>query len=93
MAEWDAFSAKYCEVCEHDRVFRETGQAGCAILADAFCYTEHSDDYPQQWQYKDLVPVCTDFVITEQRAQPVRCDKTIDMFKVIEQPRRIKDNG
>ena len=76
--EQDKFCERFCDNCEHDRVFRETGQNGCEILSDAFLHDVHDEKFPKEWTFlKDLTPICTAFKEVEK---PYRCNKTIDMF-------------
>ena len=77
MVECDEFVERFCNQCEHDRAFRETGLNGCDILMDTFIYDVHDDKYPKEWTFKNLTPVCTAFKSVEK---PYRCDKTVDMF-------------
>lgn len=75
--EYDNFCKRFCENCECDRKYRETGHHGCDILGDALLYEIHAEQYPKEWTYKNLKPVCTAF---KEVGRPYRCDKTIDMF-------------
>jgi len=77
LVEYDEFCKRFCENCENDRTYRETGQHGCNILGNTFLYEVHDNKYPKEWTYKNLKPVCTAFRSVER---PYRCDKTIDMF-------------
>jgi len=77
MVEGDDFCERYCDHCEHDREFRETGQNGCEILANSIIYKVHDEKYPKEWCYKKLIPTCTAFTMEKKK---YRCDRTVDIF-------------
>jgi hypothetical protein len=78
-----AFDDAWCAHCSRDAAFREDdhadGALGCKILADTFVYEKTDPRYPKEWIYnKEGRPCCTAF--TTDPSQPVRCDRTLDLF-------------
>lgn len=79
-----SFIDYWCNNCARDAEFRNGGPdadpaKGCRILADTFAYDIAHPDYPKELVYGDNgEPCCAAF--TEDPTQPVRCDKTLDMF-------------
>lgn len=77
-----AFDDAWCSGCARDAKYRETdnGEDGCKILSDSFVYEKTDPNYPKEWVYgHDGRPCCTAF--TTDPDKPLRCDKTVDMFK------------
>jgi hypothetical protein len=80
-----AFDDHWCAQCTRDVAFRESdnsdGELGCKILSATFVYDADDPNYPKEWVYdRDGTPTCTAF--TTDPKQPVRCDKTPDMFAI-----------
>jgi hypothetical protein len=78
-----AFDEAWCAHCERDKEFRSDPDIdparGCQIIADTFAFEISDPRYPKEWIYdRTGKPCCTAF--TTDPKQPVRCDKTIDMF-------------
>ena len=62
--EGEYFMARFCDHCERDRAFRETGGAepGCIIAALTLIYDVDDPEYPREWVYdKNGEPTCTAF--------------------------------
>lgn len=79
-----AFDDKWCSHCARDAEFRKDDNAdpalGCQILADTYVYDVDDPKYPKEWIYgRDGRPCCTAF--TTDPSKPLRCDKTLDLFK------------
>lgn len=75
------FDEQWCAHCTRDAAFREDMDAndGCPILAATFALDINHPDYPPEWVVDDKgYPKCTAF--TEDPSQPVRCDRTLDLF-------------
>lgn len=75
-----SFRNAWCEVCEHDRKFREEESEPCEILGLTFIYDAEDEKYPEQWIYDETgKPKCTAFV-NEGDEIPYKCIKTLDLF-------------
>lgn len=74
------FIEEWCCRCERDRAFQENPDSGegCPIVAATFRYEVDDPNYPKEWIEDDKGPRCTAF--TTDPSEPVRCDKTADMF-------------
>ena len=81
--EGECFTSEWCERCSRDAAFRENPDSGdgCPIVASTMIYDITDDEYPIEWIEDDDGgnPRCTAF--TDDPSQPVRCDKTLDLFK------------
>jgi len=79
-----AFDDAWCAYCERDKAYRDGGPdadpaIACQIIAATFAFEIADPRYPKEWVYdRKGKPCCTAF--TTDPKQPVRCDKTIDMF-------------
>lgn len=80
-----AFDEAWCAHCARDTEWRASGPdfdraEGCRIIADSFAYEVTDPRYPKEWVHdRDGRPRCTAF--TTDPKNPVRCDKTADMFE------------
>lgn len=86
-SEGMAFDDTWCCHCTRDQEFRSDPDSadGCPILANTFAYAIDDPNYPKEWVYgHDGRPCCTGFATDP--AQPLRCDKTVDLFAEQQQP-------
>lgn len=80
--EGDSFYARWCQHCERERAYRESGyddsDLACPIVTRAMALKITNPDYPREWISDDTGPRCTAF--TTDPLNPARCDQTADMF-------------
>lgn len=92
-----AFDDRWCAWCTRDKAFRDAGPDfdsvdGCQIIADTFAFEITDSRYPKEWIFdREGRPCCTAF--TTDPNNPVRCDKTIDMFDGVSQQRPTDQEG
>ncbi len=83
-SEGEGFQSSFCDICERDRAFRDSGYddaaLGCKILANALAFDIKSPEFPKEWVEDDDGgnSRCTAF--TTDPAQPMRCSETKDLF-------------
>jgi len=79
----DIFEESWCDKCELDRLYRESGGTleGCTFLALMMGLGIDDPDYPDCFVIENNNPCCTAFVEIGDTI-PMQDDKTIDMFEV-----------
>ena len=69
-SEGEMFMGRWCVKCSEDELNDETGEGGCKIIADAFCYSLTDENYPAEWQYgEDGQPLCSAFQMRDELKQ------------------------
>jgi hypothetical protein len=74
------FMARFCDVCERNRVARDSdyNDGECPILIRTTCYTVGDLDYPDEWQYVDGKPICTAFENEKENDEPLPYRPTVE---------------
>ncbi len=74
------FQDQWCCRCSRDAAFQADPDSGdgCPIVASTYVFDIDHPLYPKEWIEDEKGPRCTAF--TTDPSQPVRCDKTADLF-------------
>lgn len=83
------FRAKFCDECEKDRRYMETGDPGysCKILTKTVWADIKSSDYPSEWvqDANGRNPRCTAYVVKQPDGSEYAVDAKIELKAAVQQ--------